>query len=261
MRRNVAKERLEKGKHIYGMVAREFFTPGLPQIVNAAAGDFLMLEGADLATVRLQAALCRGLHVIPVACLPDGSPGAIGAVLEAGAFGVAVHLVESRRQAEQIVAATRFLPRGARRATTTAAHDDFRPGELAEDMQVAEKRTLVVCMIGSEEGVSNADQIAAVPGVDVLWLSHVDLANSLGVTGAFDDPHFVEAVDTVANAADLRGKAAGIVVSDDTSGTDYLAKGYRMLAYGVDAQLLQAVLRQGFAKLREDTATLIAHRH
>ena len=106
-------------------------------------------------------------------------------------------------------------------------------------MRAIHERTLVICMIETRAGLENVDAIAAVDGVDVIWLGHFDLTNFLGIPGQFSHPQYRDAVKRIADAASKHGKAAGYMAADAELGREYLGHGYRMIATGTD---------QGFCK-------------
>jgi 2-keto-3-deoxy-L-rhamnonate aldolase RhmA len=94
-------------------------------------------------------------------------------------------------------------------------------------------------MIETRAGLENVEAIAAVPGVDVLWLGHFDLTNFLGIPGQFSHPQYRAAVARIVAAAQKHGKAAGYMAADEALGREYLGHGYRMIATGTDQGLLQ----------------------
>ena len=101
-------------------------------------------------------------------------------------------------------------------------------------MRLIHERTLVICMIETRAGLDNVEAIAAVDGVDVIWLGHFDLTNFLGIPANFSHPMYREAVKRIADAARAHGKAAGYMAADAALGREYLQHGYRMIATGTD---------------------------
>jgi 2-dehydro-3-deoxyglucarate aldolase/4-hydroxy-2-oxoheptanedioate aldolase len=161
-------------------------------------------------------------------------------MLDAGAMGIMVPMVETREQAELIVSCTRYPPDGRRGAAFgVAPHDDYLPGSVTGKIAAAHERTLVICLVETAVGIDNVDAIAAVPGVDVVWLGHFDLTNFLGIPGEFTHPKYRDAVKRIAAAAAQHGKSAGYMAADEQLGREYLAHGYRMIATGTDQGLLQ----------------------
>jgi len=110
---------------------------------------------------------------------------------------------------------------------------------------------MVIAQIETAEGLANVEAIAAVPGVDVLWIGHFDLTNFLGIPGEFKHPQYLAAVDRVVAACKANGKTAAFLTTDESWVRDYAAKGFRCFAYGVDHLMLQHALRSGLDLLRD----------
>jgi 2-dehydro-3-deoxyglucarate aldolase/4-hydroxy-2-oxoheptanedioate aldolase len=134
------------------------------------------------------------------------------------------------------------------------AHDDYEAGTAADKMAASLRRTLVICQIETARGAAAVDEIAAVDGVDVLWLGHFDLTSFMGIPGQFSHPDYLAAVERIVAAARRHGKVAGFMASDETWARDYYAKGFRMLAVGPDQALLQQAVGRGLAVLRAAAA-------
>jgi 2-keto-3-deoxy-L-rhamnonate aldolase RhmA len=122
--------------------------------------------------------------------------------------------------------------------------------DVADSLRQANERTLVIALIESETGIANADDILAVPGIDVGWLGHYDLTDSLGIPGRFDDPRFTDAVERLVGACRKHSKAAGFMDADLDLVRSMMAKGFRAIGYGTDIALIQAAYRDGLARLR-----------
>jgi 2-dehydro-3-deoxyglucarate aldolase/4-hydroxy-2-oxoheptanedioate aldolase len=258
MRENPVKQRLADGGRAFGTMVFEFFTPGLPQIAKVAGAEFVLFDmehtALELDAVKRQVSYCRGLDLPPYVRVPVGDYHFIAHALDAGAMGVMVPMVETREQAEFIVSCTRYPPLGRRGAAFAFAHDDYEGGDVTQKMAAAHARTLVMALIETDRGLANVDAIAAVPGIDVLWLGHFDLTNFLGIPAQFTHPRYLAGVDAIVAAATRHGKAAGVLAADIAWGRDYLAKGFRAVAYGVDHLLYQAALAAGIGALRGDSA-------
>ena len=118
-------------------------------------------------------------------------------------------------------------------------------------MNSANRQVLLIALIETAAGVKNAAEIAAVDGIDVLWIGHFDLTNSLGIPGQFNHPLFHEAVATVLDACRRHNKVPAFLASDIPAGKSLLDQGFRMIAYGGDIWLYQAAVRTGVDALRE----------
>lgn len=255
MRSNPVKSKLLAGQPVFGTFGWEFLVPGLPQIVHAAGAEFLLMDmehsGTGYEAIKAQCEMARVVGVVPMARVPANQYHYISRALDVGCMGVMAPMVGSAEEAQFIVSCTRYPPQGRRGAAFGFAHDDYQGGSVADKISVAHERTLVMCLIETEQGIRNIDAIAAVPGVDVLWLGHFDLTNFLGIPAQFDHPRYVEAIDRLVTAAKKHGKVLACMTADEQWSRAYWAKGFRMFAVGVDAMLLQGAIRQGMKPLRE----------
>ena len=245
---NTVKQKLAAGKPAFGSMVFEFFTPGIARLCANAGAEFVMYcmehTGAGFETLKAQFALCRAIGVTPLVRVPATEYHFVARALDVGALGVMVPLVDTAEQAQRIVSFTRYPPQGRRGAAFGFAHDDYQGGDVVEKMRAIHERTLVICMIETRAGLDNVEAIAAVPGVDVLWLGHFDLTNFLGIPADFSHPMYRDAVKRIAEAARKHGKAAGYMAADAALGREYLGHGYRMIASGTDQGLLQNAIAQ-----------------
>jgi len=254
MRDNAVKKSLAAGGTALGSMVFEFFTPGMPRILANAGAEFALYcmehTGAGYETLKPQLALCRALGVAPLVRVPTTEYDFIARALDCGALGVMVPLVDDAEQARFIVSCTRYPPEGRRGAAFGFAHDDYEGGDVVEKMRMIHARTMVIAMIETAKGLENVEAIAAVPGVDVLWLGHFDLTNFLGIPAQFDHPKYRDAVQRIVSAARKHGKAAGYMAADEALGREYLAHGFRMIATGTDQGMLQAVIARNIGAWR-----------
>jgi 2-keto-3-deoxy-L-rhamnonate aldolase RhmA len=255
MRDNPVKKALAAGRHAFGSMVFECFAPGLPTLCRNAGAEFVLYDmehtGLGFETLKTQFALCRGLDIVPMARVPRGEYHFIARALDVGAFGVMVPMVATAAEAAHIVACTRYPPLGKRGAAFGFAHDDYSGGDVLAKMAALNERTMVIAQIETDEGLRNVEAIAAVPGVDALWIGHFDLTNFMGIPGQFQHPAYLAAVDRVVAACAAAGKAPAFLATDDTWARDYVAKGFRLMAYGIDQALLQNALQRGLGVLRD----------
>ena len=256
MRPNPVRERLARGEAVFGPMVFEFFTPGLMSLLGQAGADFVVLDmehsGIGPDTIKAQLGAARGTGVVPIVRVPGCAAHLIAPILDAGALGIMVPLVETRAQAEAIVGWCRYRPLGKRGLGFSVAHDDYGTGDIGKKMDEANARTLVVALIESQTGIDNVDAILSVPGIDVGWLGHYDLTDSMGIAGEFEHPRFAAAVETLLAAAARHGKAAGFLATSLEQARAWRAKGFRCLGHGTDVGLLRDVLRAGIAALKSD---------
>ena len=255
MRDNPVKKALAAGGHAFGSMVFECFAPGLPTLCRNAGAEFVLYDmehtGLGFETLKTQFALCRGLDIVPMARVPRGEYHFIARALDVGAFGVMVPMVATAAEAAHIVACTRYPPLGKRGAAFGFAHDDYSGGDVAAKMAALHERTMVIAQIETDEGLRNVEAIAAVAGIDALWIGHFDLTNFMGLPGQFQHPAYLAAVDRVVAACSAAGKTPAFLATDDTWARDYVAKGFRLMAYGIDQALLQNALQRGLGVLRD----------
>ncbi len=254
MRDNPVKARLAQGETVFGTMMFEFLSPGLPQILAGAGADFVFYDmehsGFTLPDMKEQAALCRGLSLVPLARPPGKDYQFAARLLDVGIMGLLFQMVESAEEARRLVQWTRYPPRGQRGAIFGGAHDDYSGGDMGEKALKAEARTLVVVLIETAAGLESVDEIMAVDGVDVAHLGHADLSLALGIPGQFDHPDLQRGIDSIVEAAERNGKAAASLAPNQAWGEDLLGRGYRMMSYGYDIALLGGSLAQGIEGLK-----------
>jgi 2-dehydro-3-deoxyglucarate aldolase/4-hydroxy-2-oxoheptanedioate aldolase len=254
VRPNAVKRAIAKGGRALGTMVFEFFTPGIAQICKVAGADFVLYDmehsGMSIETLKAQVAYCRGVGIDPFVRVPATEYHLIARALDTGATGIMVPMVETAEQARTIVSCTRYPPAGRRGAAFGMAHDDYEGGPVVEKMRAADERTLVICLIETPRGVENVDAIAAETGVDVCWLGHFDLTNFMGLPGEFRHPRFFAAVDDLVAACARHGKTPGFMAMDEAWAREFMDRGFRLLAYGLDIALMQRELARGLEGMR-----------
>jgi 2-dehydro-3-deoxyglucarate aldolase/4-hydroxy-2-oxoheptanedioate aldolase len=247
------KEKLRRDGKAFGPMVFEFFTSGMPAIVAATGADFVLYDmehtGIGFETLKQQVAGCRGLGLAPLVRVPATEYHLIARALDVGVHGIMMPMMESREQAERFVASAYYPPRGRRGAAFGVAHDDYTGGSPTDKIKAAHDRTLLITQIETAEGLKNVEAIAAVPEIDVIWVGHFDLTNSLGIPGQFQHPDYLAAIRRVVQAAQDNGKITGFMVSDESWAREYWRHGFHMLAYGLDHDLYQTALRAGIKTL------------
>jgi 2-keto-3-deoxy-L-rhamnonate aldolase RhmA len=122
--------------------------------------------------------------------------------------------------------------------------------DVAEKIRSANAEVMLIAQIETAAGVEHVDEIAALDGIDVLWIGHFDLTNSLGIPGDFEHPDYLGAVERVLEGCRKHGKAAGFMVGSPEEGQAKLAQGFRCLAYWGDLWIYQSALRRGLDQIR-----------
>lgn len=173
----------------------------------------------------------------------------MGRVLDSGAAGIMLPRMDSAQQVSAALTHLRFPPHGDRGVATynRACRFGLDPGALDR----ADDEILVIAQIESRAAVEAADDIAALDGVDVLFIGPRDLSHDLGVPGDVSAPAFVEALETVLAAGRRHGKACGLLVNDGAGAAQRLAQGWAFVAIGSDSTLLASASRAALERARQ----------
>lgn len=254
IRPNPVRTRLQNGEAVFGVMVMDGINPGLPQIFANAGADFIVYDQEagclDTSAIKTQAALCRGVGIVPLVNTPWHDYHLLVRPLDSGAMGLMVPVVQTREEAEAIVRVTHYPPHGVRGVAFGIAHDDYETTNVATALAEVDARTLIVPKVETATGVENVDTIASVPGIDVVFVGHMDLSVSLGIPGQYDHPRFQDAVAKVMAACRRHGKAGGCLVATPEQGREWMARGFRFVIYGTDVILIATAYRTGLAAMR-----------
>jgi 4-hydroxy-2-oxoheptanedioate aldolase len=163
--------------------------------------------------------------------------------LEAGAGGVMAAMIRTVRQAEDVVQWAKFHPAGVRGINGTGVDGRYGTTPLLDYLQERNERIFVAIQIEHIDAVENVEQIAAIPGVDVLFIGPADLSQSLGIPGQIEHPRMWQAIERVAAAAQMHKTHWAILPRDRGFAERCVALGCRMLSLGIDVWALQKGLK------------------
>jgi 2-keto-3-deoxy-L-rhamnonate aldolase RhmA len=241
----------------FGHFIVEFATPGIGHIVKSAGGDFVLFDlehsGFGFETVKSALRYFEAAGVPVIVRAPSNDYAHIARACDMGAEGIMLPMVANAKEARHILDCMKYHPEGKRGVALQVAHDNYRPGPVKEKLAAANARTTLFCQIETAEGVKNADEIAAVDGVDCLWVGHFDLSVSLGIPGEFDNPKFTKAIDKVKAATVKHKKALGRLVPSVEAGIALNKYGFDFICYSGDVWVLHNALADAFKALRAGT--------
>jgi len=230
--------------------------PSIAEIMAKAGFDWLTVDMEHSALTLHQAQ--QLIQVIELSgCVPLVRVGAndanlIKRVMDAGAHGVIVPMVNTKEDAEQAVGSVKYPPRGfrgvglARAQSYGADFEGYRKWNEAE--------SIVIVQIEHIKAVENLEAILSVAGVDALIIGPYDLSASLGVSGQFDHPKVVAALSEVQRVTKQLNAVAGyhVIPPDPAQVREKVKQGYRFLAYSVDILFLGNSCRSGLKIIREN---------
>jgi len=241
---NPVRTKLLGGGTVFGTMAFEFFTPGLAGTLAAAGAEFVILDmehsGAGIDTIKAQIRFARAAGIMPGVRVPACERHLVSTVLDAGALGIMVPFMETAEQAAALASWCRYRPRGTRGLAFGLAHDDYGTGPVGPKMRAADDAILTIGLIESARGVGNAGAILAVDGLDLGWLGHFDLSDSMGIVEAFADPRYAAAERALLASAEAAGKPMGWLAPNGEEAAASMARGYRAIGIGTDVSLLRS---------------------
>ena len=187
----------------------------------------------------------EGSDCSPIVRVVSNDQDCIKRALDLGAVGVMIPYVSTAEEARNAVSFTRYPPHGCRGVASSTIATGYG---LNTDQYHAEalEKTLVIVQIETREGVDNIDQIAAVDGVDVVFVGPLDLSFNLGCSKQFDHPDLLAALQRVVAVCGEHGKAVGILSSEERI-DHHRSLGFTFIAVGSDA----AALREGLIRYRD----------
>ncbi len=233
-------------------------------IANSFSAETMAHQGWDSLTIDLQhgvvdyqtmVTMLQAISTtatVPIVRVPWLEPGILMKTLDAGAYGVICPMVNSREDAQKLVAYTHYAPRGTR---------SFGPVRAllyggADYPQHANDTIVTFAMIETAAALENLDEILSVEGLDAIYIGPSDLSLALGCTPTFDDldPRAAEAVEHILARAKAHGVVAGIHNGTTEAALKRIAKGFQFVTVGSDARLMAAGAQGVMSRMRAGLA-------
>ncbi|MBF0231419.1 MAG: 2,4-dihydroxyhept-2-ene-1,7-dioic acid aldolase [Desulfamplus sp.] len=228
---------------------------GIAEIMANAGFDWLVVDlEHSVISIETAGELIRTIDLAgstPLVRLTSNNPDQIKRVMDAGAYGIIVPMVNTQNDAEKAVEAVHYGPRG-NRGVGLARAQKYGVG-FKEYLQWEAGSPVVIVQIEHKEALGNLEEILSVPGVDGFIIGPYDLSCSLGMPGDFDNNEFIKAMEHIKKIGQELDVPGGLhIVEPDTS---ILAKtledGYRFIAFSLDIRILDVGLRQGMNCFKE----------
>ena len=245
------KQRLKQREALHGCWLN-LGSPLTAEIVGTAGFDWVLIDlehGAGNEQILLQQlqALQNSNSAVLVRVESEARQR-IHRVLDFGAEGVMCPHIDTVEQAKAVVNGLRYPPAGGRGVAKMVRASGFGRN-FASYSENANDNIVGVVQIETPEAIEQAHQIAAIDGIDVLFIGPGDLTMSLGIFGQFDHPLFLDGVRATVAAAEKAGKASGILLSNPDDYNTFYDMGMRMIACGADATFVAEGSRNMAAKL------------
>jgi 4-hydroxy-2-oxoheptanedioate aldolase len=249
---NRVKQLLKEGRPALGTFCY-FPTTWVVEMVGLLGMDFVIIDlehsARDMQLVEAMVVAAELNNVTSIIRVPSADEKLILQVLETGAQGIIVPLVDSAETAARAVAAAKYAPEGRRGVcrSTRAAQFSLSAPRFAEFARNANEQMLVIAMIEDRQGVDNVEEIVRT-GIDGVVLGPADLSGSLGVMGDLEHPLVRQAIGRVTEAVDASDRVwLGNLVFNKDQVAEGLKRGHRFFCYGIDTQMLAASYRSAVA--------------
>jgi 2-dehydro-3-deoxyglucarate aldolase len=229
--------------------------PAIAEIMAQAGFDWLTIDLEHSAiTIREAEELIRVSSlsgVPPLVRLTSNDSNQIKRVMDAGAHGVIVPMVNSREDAKKAVQSLYYPPVGQRGVGLARAQGYGT--SFSAYQKWLEDEAVIIVMIEHIDAVNNLEEILTVPGIDGFIIGPYDLSTSMGIPGRFEDSRMVEAIEKIRTVSSALGKTGGlhVVEPDSAKLREAIGNGFRFLAYSLDIRILDVHSRLGLEECRK----------
>ncbi len=254
MKPNKLNQVVASGRIPVGHMIWEFGARGIARVLDNTDLDFVIIDmehtGFGRESVADLLGWFRGTDIAPFVRVPQRLYHFIAGTLDAGALGIMVANVQDADEAREVVSAAKYAPLGNRGVGLGGAHTDYTAPDPVSYFAESNRNTTIICQIESVKSVENVEAIAATEGVDIVWVGHFDLTQTMGIPGQFQDPRFLSALDRVVAAAKDKGIRAGIQPGSMAQAEQWLAIGFDVISWNTDLGVYSRALKGDLAELR-----------
>jgi 2-keto-3-deoxy-L-rhamnonate aldolase RhmA len=236
---NTTKRRLHEGQVALGFGVHHLRSVAAPVLAAASGHDWMFIDTEHGAfSVQETTQLCIAAlptGVTPIVRVCAGALDEATRALDNGALGIVVPHVDTGKEARRIAEAFHYPPQGRRSWGGPPPIYGYRPPATGEAQKAINDEILTIVMLESPEAVENAGDIAAVEGVDVLFIGTSDLTAELGISGQMGHQKVIDAYQAVGEACRKHGKVLGMGgVYDEENASRYVGMGARFILTGSD---------------------------
>jgi 4-hydroxy-2-oxoheptanedioate aldolase len=255
MRVNHVKQRLRQGEPSIGTWF-SLPSPEAAEQVSQLPFDWIVIDSehnaVDIRTLAQMFMAMSNTGIAPMVRIPWNAPENFKRVLDAGAWGIVVPMVNSREEAEQAVQATRYYPEG-NRSVGGGRHAISFGTSGADYFKNANEQILLVAMIEHIDGVEHADEILSTPGIDACFIGPNDMAASMGLGLGHPlesvHPRMIEAIEHVRQTCVKNGVATGIHTSGAEAVNMRIGQGFQFCAMASELRYMVGSLKEDIDKL------------
>ncbi len=251
------KSRLTSGAPAVGCWLH-LFSPLAAEIMAQAGYHCVMIDlehgaGTLMDAISLMHAV-QGRDCAPLIRVPSNDPDWIKRALDTGAAGIMIPAIRSAAEAESAVGACRYPPQGHRGMAPTIVRASGFGSDWRTYVQTSAEHLLVICQVETGGAVAEAAAIAAIEGVDMLFIGPFDLSAALGRIGEPDHPEVRARIADVEQAAKAQGKLLGGIPTPERPAESLFADGYDLVLADFDVLMLRDAARSSVARLHRAAA-------
>ncbi len=248
------KKRLQNGDLLLGTMVSELRNPNIVHMLAQAGFDFFIIDnehgGYSPETVSDLIAAARGAEIAPVVRIPEIRRETILKPLDSGAAGLLVPQVNTADQAREIMVHAKYPPEGNRGVALRRAHSRYQRVTPSDYLKQANTETFIAVQAETPASIENLEAIAAVPGVDAVFVGPFDLSVSLGIPGQVNHPRELEAIERILEVTRRHHLISGIQLFDVPGIRAWVEKGMRFVSYSSDVGLLADAAVSALADIR-----------
>lgn len=254
MSKNILKDKINKGQTMYGPFCK-IQDPAIVEIAALSGFDFVIIDmehgpySIESAQNMIRAAEARG--ITPVVRVTENSETLILRTLDIGAKCIQIPQICTKADAEKVVKATKFYPKGERGMCRYVRAAEYTNIEGSDHFGKANDSVISIIHIEGMEGIENLSEILLVDGIDIIFLGPYDLSQSCGVPGQVNHEKVVKAMKDAVKRAKKHGKAVGTFTETPEKAKMWKDIGVQYISYAVDVGLVMNTFKEITKQLKD----------
>jgi len=251
---NNLKARLRNGERVLGTMISFADHAELPKIVKLCGFDYFIVDcehgNFDYTTVARLMTVARETGICGMVRIPEARREVVLKYMDMGAGGLLLPNTETVEDAKALVEHSKYSPLGNRGVQMFRGHSGLEKiASISDYMKKANNETVLLIQIESPIGLKNIDDLMAVEGIDAAFIGPNDLSHRMGLSGQFEHPDFVAALDKVVASARRYNKFSGAHFPSASSLVPWIAKGMTLNLWSNETALMMNAAKEGIAAL------------
>ena len=251
------RKHISGGDFAFGTFVVEIRSPAVAQFLTKAGFHFMLIDNEhgywDPSDIAHQLDAAKRWQICPMIRVSGPERGEIMRALDAGAEAVMIPMVRSVQDLKLCVDYSKYPPIGQRGIHFARPHSNFTsPADAGSFMRESNEKLLTIVQIETVEAVESLDELAAVPGIDALYVGPGDLSVAMGVPGQADHPKVMSAVEKLVDVCRKNGKLAGCHSTSPSMLGELQKRGVQFSALGGAVRMLQWGIDEMGSQIRKE---------